>query len=237
MRVEHLAIDGSVVSFEADADLTTQATATGWVIVPSLMRAHPFTIYPAGHSAVIEEAVRSYFPAFKILSVEEYSLKAGKLRVAEVKLPTATNGIRELSVGAWEGRSGCLSTSLVGLHRARLVEVFDSLQFNERSRGIAIQSPVTPRPREPMVIKEIPELGVLDVRPAIPSTLERIPKARGQMTAHGEFFRVRATSSALMYVTPSAVVRIDPLDKADTRAMLAVAQELRVEWSPRGSRR
>jgi hypothetical protein len=77
MRIEHLAADGSVVAIEADADLTTQVTATGWAIVPSLMRAHPFAIYPAGHSTTIEETVRSNFPNISIRAIEDYSLKGG----------------------------------------------------------------------------------------------------------------------------------------------------------------
>ena len=105
------------------------------------------------------------------------------------------------------------------------------------ARGLAIDSPITPRPREPEIIKEIPELGVLSINPAIPSTLERIPKARGRVANHGEVFRIREASQALIFVSPSAVVRINPLEKANTREMLAVAQDLRVEWSPEGSRR
>jgi hypothetical protein len=237
MRTEHLAIDGSVIAIEADADLTMQATATGWAIVPSLMRAHPFAIYPAGHSSRVEQTIRSNFPDLEIRSVEDFSLKQGTLRVAEVTLPTATNGKRDLTVGAWEGKSGCITTSLVGAERQRLIEVFDTLQFSERARGLAIDSPITPRPREPEVIKEIPELGVLNIRPAIPSTLERIPRSRGHLTNHGELFRIRETSQTLIYVSPSAVVRIDPRDRADAREMLAVARDLRVEWSPGRARR
>lgn len=266
MRVEHLAIDGSVVSIEADADLSTQATAAGWAIVPSLMRAHPFVIYPAGHSDTVEKMVRDNFPEINVRWTEDYSVKGGRLRVAEVNLPTATNGRRNITVGAWEGRAGCLTTSLVGSERDRLVEVFDTLQFSERGRGISIDSPVTPRPREPEVIKEIPRLGVLNIRPAIPSTLERVPRSKGRVTNNGELFRFRKASNALLFVGASAVVRIDPLLHAaapqassrkmtsqesaarrtyerdtgarepDTREVAAIAQGLRVEWSPRDSR-
>ena len=233
MRVEHLAIDGFVVSIEADADLTTHATATGWAIVPSLMRTHPFTISPAGHSAIVEESVRSNVRAVRFLSAEDYSLKGGSLRVIEVELPTATGRTRNLTVGGWEGKTGCLVTSLVGLERDRLIEVFDTLHFREHARGLAIDSPVTRQPRVPEVIKEIPELGVLSVRPAISSELERIPKTRGHLTNHGELFRLRPSSAALAFVSKSAVVRVNPLERSDTRAMLAVAQNLRVEWTPR----
>jgi hypothetical protein len=215
MRVEHMAIDGSIVSIEADADVSTQSTAAGWAIVPSLMRAHPFVAYPPGHSETVEKMVSENFPEISVRWTEEYSVKGGRLRVAEVNLPTATGGKRNLTVGAWEGRRGCLTTSLTGSERDRLVEIFDTLQFSERDKGIAINSPVTPRPREPEVLKEIPGLGVLNIRPAIPSTLERVPRSKGRVTNHGELFRFRKSGDALLFVSPSAVVRIDPLQKAE----------------------
>lgn len=37
MHIEHLALDGSVVSVQADVDLSRPTTRTGWAIVPSLM--------------------------------------------------------------------------------------------------------------------------------------------------------------------------------------------------------
>lgn len=214
MRVEHLAIDGSIVSIEADADVSTQATASGWAIVPSLMRAHPFVAYPPGHSDRVEKMVRENIPDVNVRWTEDYSLKGGRLRIAEVTLPTATSGKRNITVAAWEGRRGCLTTSLSGSERDRIVEVFDTLKFSERAKGIVINSPVTPRPREPEVFKEIPRLGVLNIRPAIASTLERVPRSKGRVTNNGELFRFGQTSNALLFVSPSAVVRINPLQKA-----------------------
>lgn len=234
--IEHLSIDGSVVAIEADAELAAEATATGWAIVPSLMQAHPFAIYPSGHSTVVEETMRTSFPDLEVGQTEEFSLKGGRLRIAEVQLPTATGESRTLTVGAWEGERGCLTTSLVGSRRDRLVEVFDTLRFSERRRGLAIDSPVTPRPREPEVVKEIPEAGVLTVRPAIASTLERIPRSRGRTTEWGELFRIRAASNAVTLVTKSAVVDIQPTAEVDPREMLAVAENMRIEWSSRADR-
>jgi hypothetical protein len=236
MRVKHLAIDGSVVSIDTDADLSTQATATGWAVVPSLRQTHPFTIYPAGHSAVVEKAVKKIARSAKIAvgDKEDYSTKGGQLRIAEVRLPTATGGTRTLTVGGWEGRTGCLATSLVGAQRDRLVEIFDTLQFSERDEGLAIDSPVAARPREPEVVKEVPKVGILSIRPAIPSALVRVPRARGFSTPGGELFRIREASNAVMLVTESAVVSIKPLSDVDTREMMAAVEALRVEWSPRG---
>jgi hypothetical protein len=232
MRVEHLAVDGSIIAVEAQTDLSSGATATGWAIVPSLMRAHPFTICPAGHSQAIADHALAAFPSMKVVSTTDYSLKGGSLRVAEVEFPTATGGVRTLTIGAWEGRGGCLTTSLVGSGVDRLIEVFDTLHFRERARGLAIDSPVTPRPRVPEVIKEVPGIGILNIQPALPSVLERIPRARGKATNHGELFRIRATSRALTYVSNSAVVNIDPFEEAESPTMMAMAQELRVEWMP-----
>lgn len=233
MQVEHLSIEGSVVSIEAEADLTMDATAAGWAVVPSLSRAHPFTVHPAGHSAVIQRAIQGNFENLEVLDTDGFSLKDGELRVAEVEVPTATGGTRRMTVGAWEGRSGCLMTSLVGSERDRLVEAFDTLQFSERRNGLAIDSPVTPRPREPEVVKEVPGLGVLSIRPAIGSVLDRVPRARGHLVDHGELFRIRAASDAVAFIARSAVVEIAPLPEVDSRQMLSVAEGLRVEWSPR----
>jgi hypothetical protein len=233
MKAEHLAIDGSIVSIEADADLSTNATATGWAIVPSLMKGHPFSISPAGHSARVEETVKSSFPTVQVTEMEDYSLKGGTLRVATVRLPTATGGPRDLTIGAWEGRDGCLVTSLVGTETERMVEVFDTLHFREYRRGLAIDSPVLPQPRAPEVIKEIPGLGVLGIRPAISSELERLPRSGGYASGNGVLFRIRASSNALVFVNNSTVARIDPLQRVADRAMLAIAEDLRIEWSPR----
>jgi len=236
MDAQYLAIDGSVVSVEADADLATPVTCTGWAIAPSLMQAHPFTVYPPGFSKVMEDAVRTNFSEVEFLSDEEFSLKGGTLRVGEVEAPR-DGGPQRLTVGAWEGRNGCLTTSLSGGKRSRLVEVFDTLQFTDSERGVYVDSPVQTRPRPPEVIQEVPELGVLAIRPAVASELERVPRAEGRSTRHGEVFRVRSDSNALLFLGRASVVRIQP-HTADADDRLAeVVEGLRVEWAPRTRRR
>lgn len=232
MRVEHRAIDGSRITIEAEADLNSSATASGWAVVPSLMQAHPFVMYPPGHTAVVEETVRREFPHVEVRATEQYSVKGGTLRVAQVEIPTATKEKRTLSVGGWEGKSGCLTTTLVGSAMRQLVEVFDTLRFDETSHGLSILSPIVPWPRPPELFKEIPAIGVLAVRPAIATELERVPRARGFVTNHGELFRVRQSSQALLFVSRSVVASLTPTTK-DPRAMLAAASSLRIEWTPR----
>jgi hypothetical protein len=235
MKAEHLAIDGSAITVEADADLTSAASATGWAVVPALLQAHPFSVYPPGYADAAEEALRANFSHVEVTTTEEFALKQGKLRVAEIRVPTATGGTRDLSVGVWEGRTGCLVTSLAGLQRQRLVQVFDTLLFSEQRGGVVIDSPVVARPRAPELVKEIPGLGILAIRPAIPSELERVPRARGFAADHGELFRVRANRQALLFVGSSTVVSIQPLKDADVGATVDVAKSLRVEWRPRSA--
>ena len=232
MSVEHLAIDGAQVTITAEVELGRQATASGWAIVPSMGRAHPFTIYPSGHGEVLEEAARGT-TSVDIGEIAEFSIKDGRLRVAEVRMPTATGGERTLTVGVWEGRRGSLSTSLIGSQSERLVEVFDTLSFGERRGGLAIDSPITARPREPEVVTELPDLGIVAIRPAIASVLEKIPRSRGLRTGHGELFRMRATSDALALVTPSAVTALQPLDDGRADELMAVAEQMDVSWTPR----
>jgi hypothetical protein len=86
------------------------------------------------------------------------------------------------------------------------------------------------------VVKEVPGLGVLSIRPAIASVLERVPRARGRAVDHGELFRVRSSSDVLAFVAPTAVVEVRPLPDDDTQQMLAIASGLRVDWAPAESR-
>lgn len=239
MRAEHVAIDGSKVRVQADAEISSPVTSAGWAIVPSLMQSHPFTVHPPGHTSVVEDTVRSSLDEIQVGGTEELSLKGGTLRVAEVRLPTATGEQRVLSVGGWEGRKGCLATSLVGPVSDKLVEVFDTLRFSERGPGLTVDSPVTPRPRAPEVIQEIPGLGIVSMRPALAGELEGVPRRRGRPTPHGELFRVRENSRALIFVSESAVARISPLEEdeeEDPDSLLEVAHGLAVDWIPRGRR-
>jgi hypothetical protein len=236
MRVEHRAIDGALISIEAEADLSAPATAAGWAIVPSLMRSHPFVIYPPGHTSMIEQTVKSDFRHVEVRSREEYTVKGGTLHVAQVEIPTATKRTRTLTVGGWEGRTACLTTTLVGTEIKRLVEVFETLRFSETARGLEVLSPVVPRPRPPEVFKEIRGVGILAIRPAIASELERVPRSRGFQTEHGELFRFRQGSGALMFVSRSAIAGITPFGQRDSGESLAAAATLRIEWMPPASR-
>jgi hypothetical protein len=83
------------------------------------------------------------------------------------------------------------------------------------------------------VIKEIPELGVVNIRPAVNSELELIPRTRGFVTKHGELFRRREGGNALLLVARSAIARIDPIGEIVPERFVAAAQSLRVEWTLR----
>jgi hypothetical protein len=232
MRAEHYALDGSTVAFDLDADLGSGVTATGWAIAPAISRAHPFRTSPPGYTAIVEKVARSRAVPANIESLEEFSVHGGALRVAHVEMPVSTGGTRKLTVGGWEGRGGCLSTSLAGWVRDRLVEVFDTLRFTDRDRGITVESPVVSQPREPLVVKEVSGLGLLSVRPAISSVLQRVPRATGARTPRGELFRLNAERRDLLYVSGSAVVAISPMPGLPSDRMMALAQSLGVEWTP-----
>lgn len=236
MEARHLAIDGSIVSIEADAELDSPVSGTGWAMVPSMMQSHPFTVYPAGHSKVMERAVRENFPDLDLGSAEELSLKGGTLRVGEVELPRKSDR-RRLTVAAWEGRGGCLTSSLAGDGRDRLVEAFDTLQFTDSERGVSIDSPMALWPRPPELVQEIPGLGVMAIRPAVASELERIPRAEGRATRGGELFRVSSDGNAMLLLGKAAVVRIQPRADAEIERLSDVVDGLRVEWTPRATPR
>jgi hypothetical protein len=181
------------------------------------------------------DAVRENFPDVEMSQEQEVSLKGGTLRVGEVTVPRDGGGHR-ITVAAWEGRHGCLTTSLPVGQSGELVEAFNSLQFSDRERGLTIDSPVVARPRPPELIQEVEGLGVVAGRPALSSELERVPRSEGRRTRHGELFRLRADSRAMLRVCRNAIARIQPTDEDDEKTAEAV-DGLAVEWAPRTTRR
>lgn len=236
MEATYLAIDGSVVTVEADAQLGDQVSRSGWAVVPSLMQGHPFTVYPPGHSHVMERAVRENLPDVQVESADEFSLKGGTLRVGVVQMP-GDDSPRQVTVGAWEGRGGCLNTSLPGARRDQLVEAFDTIQFTDSDQGLSIDSAVLSRPRPPQVVQEIPDVGVLVLRPAVASEMERIPRAQGRRTNHGEVFRVRSDSNVMLLLGSTCLAHIQPRAEVDTGRLSEVVEGMRVEWTPRATSR
>ncbi len=234
MRVEHLAIDGSVVTLEADVDLSAPATTSGWAIVPSIMRPHPFTVYPCGHAERVQDAIRETGADVEVVSSKSYQLQGRELEVAKVEVPAGAGGRRRLTVGAWEGERGCLASSLTGHHPRRLMQMFETLRFSESELGLSIDSPVTADMRPPQLLKSVPELGVMLIRPAIHATLQSVPRRRGAAVEHGELFRFGGEPGGLKLVGRSAVVTMRPRGEACLERMPNLVENMRVEWKPSG---
>ena len=233
MLVRHLALDGSVVSIEADAaDLSLPVTATGWVVVPALGQAHPFSSHPSGYADTVEATARDS-GIVTFLSEDEYALRDGTLRVVVVETSGARGSDERLAVGAWDDGTWCLTTSLVGMDGAVVAEVFDSVPFSSRQLGVAVDGRVTARPRTPEVVKEIPGIGLASIRPVTSDELRRLPRSRGAAARGGEAFRATADSDALILLTETSVVDVLPLEGGDRDAMTALVGELRVEWAQR----
>jgi hypothetical protein len=169
-------------------------------------------------------------------SDEELSLKDGTLRVGEVDMPRE-GGRHRVTVAAWEGRHGCMTTSLPEGSQRELVEVFDSLQFSDNDRGLVIDSPIVTRPRPPELMQDIEGLGIVTVRPAIATELERVPRTAGRRTRNGEVFRLRAESRALLFLGRGSVTRIQPAPDIEDDRVAEAVDGLNVEWSPRTTRR
>jgi len=233
MRCEHVAIDGSLVSIEAEADLSRPYTASGWAIVPSLMRPHPFSTYAAGHGSIVERAVSGSRDEVQILSKKSYSLGGRELRVFEAEVRGNGGGRRRLSVGAWEGETACLATSVSGRSGDALPEIFETVRIRETKSGLSLEAPVTLEPRVPQILKQIPQIGIVSISPAVAPTLETIPRARGCALAHGEVFRTSADSRGLLFVGQSVVARIQPRESNREDAVLSAVSGLRIQWTPR----
>jgi hypothetical protein len=142
-----------------------------------------------------------------------------------------------MTIAGWEGEHSCMTTSMTDGRPASLIAAFDTLRFTDSEQGLVVDSPVATQPRPPELVGEVEDIAIVSVRPAINSELERVPRRQGHATAHGEVFRLRADSRALLMLGRGSVVRVQPRPDADEAAVSELVEDLDVEWRPRQSRR
>lgn len=235
MRVQHLSIDGSVITLESDrADLSQPVSTTGWVLIPALLRSHPVTVRPPGYRQVIEELAR-HVEGVELGDQDEVNIADGSLRAGVVRVPVQGGGARTMTVGYWEGDNASMSTSIPGREIPRMIEIFESLRIQRSRLGTRLGAPVVATPRPPVVVKAVPRIGVLAIRPAVAAVLEQIPRSSGLPTPHGELFRPRAEARGLLLVSASNVVSFTPDRESASDEILDMLGELRVEWTLRAA--
>ena len=215
----HRMIDGSMLTVSSpDQNLGKPVSTFGWIHVGSLGESHPFMVQPPGYSYTLEQNMPPMPDGTDVGAVSEFTIKSGVLRVADVMIPTSYGVERHMTIGAWEGQQGCVWTSRSNSSVPEMIAMFDSLDFVSSTEGVYFLSDLDPAPRPPRCIKELTDFAVVTFAPLTQDAISKLPSDPGEIVAHGELYRVSDDMKALMLVTSSTVVTVDPLDRDEVVA-------------------
>lgn len=230
--VSHAMIDGALLRMSAAGDLGLPPDCFGRVRVPALNQAHRFEVHRAGFSYQMERQPPP-LPNGTILGpVSEFSLRGGTLRTIQVDAPHPHGWMRHLTIGSWEGTNGCIWTSKDNSTVDEMVAIYESVEFVDSTNGVYFTSPIEPDFRGPSCLKEIRGDVLLEIWPLTPARINNLPAGDGTPVPGGALYRVSQESSALLLVTDSVQVAIEPLDEKLSEAQyMAIVDSLRVDWS------
>ena len=225
----HVALDGSVVTLSADAEMSSPMTAFGFVRPRGMRSPQPLNIFPPGKSERLLADAPTAFADVDYEVIGEADVHGGVLRMARIRRPTATGGSRELTYGIWEGSTGSISTSVRG-DRAAMEDLFGRLRFREVDAGIAVDSPVDESIRPLRCLKQVGP-ALVEVRPLTTTVRRSLPRAAGRQVPAGEMYRRTETGRDVLVVTETAAVYVAPTGGTDEH--VDVAADLSVTWGPR----
>jgi hypothetical protein len=188
VRATHLAIDGSTVTIDARTfNPKFHASSVG-----------VYTIN--GHWQELTTSYRDFGAAVAadlgLSLTESYLLQGGRLRLGttSVYFPDMGKGVSQtdlLHLAVWEGRRFSVHTHLYNGKAHDLIDVFDRFDISEDAAGIRLE-PREPShvtfAKEPALLRQVPHIGVLQVRPMTPRVARLVPSWRGTAVTGGELF-------------------------------------------------
>lgn len=229
----HLALDSGHAEISGeDIDLTTAATSYGVFKVDGFQR--EFTSGPIefGHCSATQSGVQF---------TETFRLQDGKLDVGEAVAPIeGQEHLSHMRLGLWQGRQWSLSVFIYGRSSsADIIALFNRFVLTEALNGISMtakDTELTPYDETPGIIKVVPMVGLLDIRPI--EQAER-PTQPGTRVRGGELY-IEDTPGVpqrthLIHISSTAVTKIVPIAdqvRAATGQPIPEARELVREALP-----
>jgi hypothetical protein len=238
--IAHTAIDGATVEISGDSiDLREPFTSAAIFTVDGTM--HEFS---AGVRAFGEAFVRLY-PGVSF--VEEYRFQGGSLRLAsgEQAFPTGVDEPRyrsvPLHVAVWEGRAHSVYTHLYHSSYTELIEIFNHFVIVETETGInliAKDEGSTPQVGLTTLVKEVPEVGLLQIKELTAVSSRVLPGWRGTPVEGGELFAAGEPATddsecgelGFYLVGLTAVTHIASEPRAPVHEVLERLESLVVHW-------
>lgn len=239
-RAVYRALDGHRVMLAGELDLSRPWTSVARYVVGGQL--HELT---SGN----HRFAASWARGLDVTWDEEYKLPGGWLRVGSAaRGRDEATGLREpLLAAAWYGRRHALVTHLYDARAADALRLFDTLRVREYADGLAViptsrdgasggaRGTRGARERgagdretgrqvalaEPaQVVKDVPDLGLLEISTLDRRGRRRFPPWRGARVAGGELFRDTHEEEGVFFVltTGTAMVTVLPHDTESGRA-------------------
>jgi hypothetical protein len=183
--------------------------------------------------ADFEQVMRyELLPGVVVADIREVTLRAGRLATADVAMPQPVGLPAVVSRwAAWEGASGCLTTSRKNASHEDLVALFTGTPFHEGSAapGIVLDAPIDNSIRPISGATMVPSIGLLELQPRVGDVESVIPSSPGVQVSGGELFRTGRDSQSLLLVAESAIAYVRPVHASPQQAV-DYASSLTVAW-------
>jgi hypothetical protein len=224
----HRALDGSLVTVRLTGDLSEPFSSFLELPLGSHLQEFAAGELHASEASARDLGVRTF--------AEEYQFQDGTLRFGSVAQYDPTVKIAaQLMVAVWEGRRFSLFTH--AYHAAgttELLKVLNTVRIRETPEGLAlVPTSITPAPAEVSLVKEVPGLGLLQIRPAVGASLNMLPTWPGRAVAGGELFLDDSGPDRVSWVLAgrTAVTNVVPHADRNPDDYLPALAELTVEWA------
>ena len=227
--VQHMALDGGVVTVDSNLDLTQRAVS--FVTFEEGTHRQRFASGPLDWGREVAHELQMALD-------EEYGFQGGRLRVGKRTIfDIDTQLDYKMILGVWEGANYALKTTLYHVDTPGLLDLLGRFAVGEGPLGLnlAPQDPteikLQRRLRAPKVLKNVPGFGMLEVRQLTQEQIGRLPTWGGAEVAGGELFREDGEERTFLLLGSSSITRVYPNWWETTEAeMLAHLSTLRVEW-------
>ncbi|GAA2414696.1 hypothetical protein GCM10010191_25910 [Actinomadura vinacea] len=145
---------------------------------------------------------------------QEFRVQGGRLRVGRATAGDPETRVSDPVLAAvWEGRRHAVFTHLYHGRPSDAVAFFSTLRLTEHDDGMTVRPhgrATRPDPAE--LVKEVPELGLLEITALNGRTRRRLPPWRGARVAGGELFQdtVEGQGPYFLLATRSLLVTVLP---------------------------
>lgn len=182
-QVTHRSLDGTRVRLTGSHDLRRPWTSVAKVAVGPRLHELSSGTREDAHAWADDIGVDRF--------TQEFRVQGGRLRVGETTTRDPETGLRDpVMAVVWEGKHHAVYTHLYHGRPADAVALFQTVKVAEHDDGIV----ATPQRRaafpEPAdLVKEVPGLGLLEIKALTARTRRVLPPWRGAKVAGGELFQ------------------------------------------------